>query len=158
ATKVRVASSPCWVLYSARMGTKAWEKAPSAKMRRSRLGSLKATKKASEATPAPKMRAMMVSRTKPSTRESMVMELTAARDLSRFMSDGCAGAGGECSGKPRRIVSRRSGGHASRRVARALDKASGHRHHSRPYLPASPVFEEFDGGQQPFRQETRPPG
>ncbi|MNP25916.1 hypothetical protein D3C76_1187430 [compost metagenome] len=83
--KVRVASSPCWVLYSARIGTNAWEKAPSAKMRRSRLGSLKATKKASVAMPAPNMRATMVSRTKPSTREIMVMELTAASDLSRFI-------------------------------------------------------------------------
>lgn len=88
--KVRVASSPCWLLYSARIGTNAWENAPSAKMRRSRLGSLKAMKKASVAIPAPKVRAMMVSRTNPSIRESIVIELTAANDLSRFMKRFCA--------------------------------------------------------------------
>ena len=41
-TNTRVASSPCLLLYSARIGTNACEKAPSAKIRRSRLGSLKA--------------------------------------------------------------------------------------------------------------------
>ncbi|MNP24091.1 hypothetical protein D3C76_1168340 [compost metagenome] len=90
--KTRVASSPCLVLYSARIGTKAWENAPSAKIRRSRLGSLKATKKASVAMPAPNMRATMVSRTKPSTRDTMVMELTAASDLSRFMKSANPGS------------------------------------------------------------------
>ncbi|MNR53140.1 hypothetical protein D3C85_1730990 [compost metagenome] len=49
------------------------------------MGSLKATTQASEATPAPKMRAIKVSRTKPNMRDSMVRELTAASDLSRFM-------------------------------------------------------------------------
>ncbi|MNO98646.1 hypothetical protein D3C76_903940 [compost metagenome] len=93
---MRVASSPCWVLYSARIGTKAWENAPSAKMRRSRLGSLKAMKKASVAMPAPKTRARMVSRTKPSTREIMVIELTAARDLSRFIEKIHAKGRGRC--------------------------------------------------------------
>src|SRR5690606_38587706 len=113
-------------------------------MRRSRLGSLKATKKASEATPAPNTRAMMVSRTKPSTRESRVMELTAARDLSRFMDNRCAyghsgpETAGECSDKPGRIVSERG----LALVVRALDKRKTRRHHSRPYLPASPVFED----------------
>ncbi|RMO12558.1 hypothetical protein ALQ46_102331 [Pseudomonas savastanoi pv. phaseolicola] len=37
------------------------------------------------AIPAPKVRAMMVSRAKPRTRETMVIELTAASDLSRFI-------------------------------------------------------------------------
>ncbi|MFC6572744.1 hypothetical protein ACFQDJ_15990 [Pseudomonas brassicacearum] len=82
---VRVASSPFWLLYSARIGTKAWENAPSAKIRRSRLGNLKAMKKASVAIPAPNIRAINVSRTNPRTRESIVIELTAANDLSRFM-------------------------------------------------------------------------
>ncbi|MCY1445546.1 hypothetical protein D9M71_620630 [compost metagenome] len=49
------------------------------------MGSLKAIKKASVAMPAPNTRAMMVSRTKPRTREIMVMELTAASDLRRFI-------------------------------------------------------------------------
>jgi hypothetical protein len=86
-----VSASPRWLRYSARMGTKAWEKAPSANRRRSRLGSLKATTKASVATPAPNTRAMMASRAKPRMRDSKVMELTAARARRRFMgSDGGA--------------------------------------------------------------------
>ena len=87
---VRVASSPCWVLYSARIGTNAWENAPSAKIRRNRLGSLKAIKNASVAMLAPKMRASRVSRTNPNTREIIVIELTAANDLSRFIERVCA--------------------------------------------------------------------
>src|SRR3569832_2414719 len=67
------------------MGTKACENEPSANSRRSRMGILKATKKASVSMPAPKTRAMMVSRTNPRMRESRVMLLTAARALSRFM-------------------------------------------------------------------------
>src|SRR3546814_3429163 len=63
----------------------AWENAPSAKIRRNRLGNLKAMKKASVAIPAPNIRAISVSRTNPRTRESIVIELTAANDLSRFM-------------------------------------------------------------------------
>ena len=35
--------------------------------------------------PAPKARATMVSRTKPSTRDKRVIELTAASDFSRFI-------------------------------------------------------------------------
>ncbi len=47
----------------ARTGTNAWESAPSANSRRSRLGMRKATKKASVAGPAPKARAITKSRT-----------------------------------------------------------------------------------------------
>ncbi|CAK8741193.1 hypothetical protein SODG_004604 [Sodalis praecaptivus] len=67
------------------MGTNAWEKAPSAKIRRSRLGILKATKKASLAIPAPNTRATIASRINPNTREKSVMELTAASDFNKFM-------------------------------------------------------------------------
>jgi len=67
------------------MGTKAWEKAPSAKSRRNRLGSLKATKKASVMRPAPKARAIRRSRMKPVMRESRVKLLMVASALSRFM-------------------------------------------------------------------------
>jgi len=74
------------LLYSARIGTKACENAPSAKIRRKRFGSLKATKKASVAIPAPKIRATIASRAKPSTRENMVIELTAASDFKRFIN------------------------------------------------------------------------
>ena len=45
-----------------------------------------ATKKASVAKPAPKVRAMTKSRTKPRMRESSVMPLTVARARRRFMS------------------------------------------------------------------------
>src|SRR5688572_8576658 len=78
-------SSGARFLCSARIGTKACEKAPSPNMRRSRLGILKATKKASVTRLAPKMRAMKKSRTKPSTRLTMVKLLTVARALRRFM-------------------------------------------------------------------------
>ena len=85
---VRVSSSPRLFLYSPRIGTKAWEKAPSANIRRSRLGSLKATKKASVANPAPKARAITKSRTKPRIREMRVIPLTVASARSRFMGRG----------------------------------------------------------------------
>ncbi|MPQ71340.1 hypothetical protein GC387_32600 [Pseudomonas sp. MWU12-2323] len=42
------------------------------------------------AIPAPKIRAIIVSRTKPRTREIIVIELTAANDLSRFIKRVCA--------------------------------------------------------------------
>jgi len=58
-----VSSAPVRFLYSARIGTNACENAPSAKRRRRRFGILNATKKASVARPAPKMRAMKKSRT-----------------------------------------------------------------------------------------------
>ena len=44
--KSTVSSCPCVFLYSAKIGTNACENAPSAKIRRSKLGSLNATKKA----------------------------------------------------------------------------------------------------------------
>ena len=46
-TRVLVACSPCWVLYSDRIGTKACENAPSANRRRSRFGRRNAIMKAS---------------------------------------------------------------------------------------------------------------
>ena len=71
---------------SPKIGTKAWEKAPSANNRRSKLGSLKATLKASVHSEAPKLRAIRVSRSRPVIRDSMVRELTLAAAESRFMS------------------------------------------------------------------------
>ena len=67
------------------MGTKACENAPSANIRRNKLGKRNATKKASVAIPAPKPWAMTKSRTKPSTRDNKVMPLTVARARRRFM-------------------------------------------------------------------------
>ncbi|MNH14840.1 hypothetical protein D3C79_744400 [compost metagenome] len=176
--KVRVASSPCWVLYSARIGTNAWENAPSAKMRRSRLGSLKAMKKASVATPAPNTRARMVSRTKPSTREIMVMELTAARDLRRFIESfsrlrikGCAATRPVVRySAPQRKQSKSS------RVYRSYRRRESLPCKEQPLSGSMQVplttdqligmirglfcllftksFEELDGGQLTFRQKT----
>ena len=83
--QLRLLSSPRRFLYSARIGTKACENAPSANRRRSRLGILNATKNASVAMPAPNTRAITASRTKPRMRETSVMLLTVASALSRFM-------------------------------------------------------------------------
>src|SRR5690606_17465759 len=71
-----------------RIGTKAWEKAPSANSRRSRLGIRKATQKASVNGPAPKARAIRMSRARPVMRESRVKLLTVAADLSRLILSG----------------------------------------------------------------------
>src|SRR5690606_15495077 len=70
------------------MGTNACENAPSANMRRSRLGRRNATKKASVIIPAPKARAMTKSRTKPRMRDRSVMPLTVASARSRFIVRG----------------------------------------------------------------------
>ncbi len=88
----RVSSVPRCLRYSPSSGTKACEKAPSANIRRKRLGSLNATKKASVAASAPKLRAITKSRTKPRTRERKVKPLTVATERSRLMPelyDGC---------------------------------------------------------------------
>ena len=77
-------SSWLWVVrVSVNTGTKAWLNAPSAKIRRPRLGSIKAMKKASSSGPAPKARARVISRTRPSTRDESVRALTTLVDLSR---------------------------------------------------------------------------
>ena len=80
-----VSSKLRWLLYSARIGTKAWLKAPSAETRRKRLGILKATIKASLTIPAPNTRAISVSRTNPSMRDINVILPTLASALSKFM-------------------------------------------------------------------------
>src|ERR1039458_504289 len=84
-TSSLASTSPFLVLYSARMGTKAWEKAPSANRRRSRLGMRKATKNASVARPAPNRRAITASRTKPRMRDTRVMPPTVASARRRFI-------------------------------------------------------------------------
>ena len=70
---------------SPKIGTNAWENAPSANSLRSKLGSRKATLKASVHSEAPKLRAIRVSRNSPVMRDSMVKELTLAAAESRFM-------------------------------------------------------------------------
>ena len=86
--KALVASGVRCLRYSERIGTNAWLNAPSPEIRRSRLGILNATKNASVAMPAPKIRAISVSRTKPSRREINVMPPTVASALSKFINDG----------------------------------------------------------------------
>ena len=77
------------------IGTKAVVKAPSPKRLRKKLGSLKATKKASETAPAPRMLAKTISLTKPVTRLMSVKPPNAAIDLKsdmffrRFFSKNC---------------------------------------------------------------------
>ena len=50
-----------------------------------KLGILKATEKASNEAPAPKMAAVTISRMKPKTREIMVMPMTTVVDLTRLL-------------------------------------------------------------------------
>jgi hypothetical protein len=58
------------------MGTKAWEKAPSANIRRPRFGIIWATMKTSMPDPAPNARANIMSRIRASTRDTSVMAPT----------------------------------------------------------------------------------
>src|SRR5438876_12433303 len=81
----RVASSPRCRWYSARMGTKACEKAPSANRRRRMFGSRNAASKASICSPAPNATALMLSRARPVIRDSSVIALTVDNAVSRFI-------------------------------------------------------------------------
>ena len=92
-----VASSPSRVRVVARSGTKAWEKAPSAKSLRSRFGMRKATLKASVSALAPKLAAISCSRTSPVMRDSSVKTETVEAALSRFIG---AAPGGGIIGSP----------------------------------------------------------
>ena len=94
-TRSRVASSPRCRWYSARIGTKACENAPSANIRRRMLGRRNAAWNASICRPAPNSVACRLSRTRPVMRDSSVMPLTVDKALSRFTEDGgLEGAGG----------------------------------------------------------------
>ena len=72
----KAADSPSLVRYSVNIGTNAMVRDPSAKSLLSKFGILKATKKASEAIPAPKNPAMTTSLTKPKIRLNRVAPLT----------------------------------------------------------------------------------
>ena len=67
------------------MGTKAVVKAPSAKRERNKLGSLNATKKASDTRPAPKKLAKIISRKNPVMRDKRVKPPKVAIDLNKFI-------------------------------------------------------------------------
>ena len=84
-TSCRVASSPSAARARARVGTNAWEKAPSPNRRRSRLGMRKATLNASNEAPAPNTDEMTMSRTRPVTRDASVKSEIVDAARSRFM-------------------------------------------------------------------------
>jgi hypothetical protein len=75
--------SPC--SSRANSGTKAAEKAPSAKRRRNRLGSLKATMKASATGPDPSTADRTISRPKPTMRDSKVKKPTVAMERPKLI-------------------------------------------------------------------------
>ena len=72
-------------LYSAKIGTKACVNAPSAEILLSKLGILNATKNASVTIPAPKIRAIMLSRKNPNILETVVIPPTPANAFERFI-------------------------------------------------------------------------
>ena len=92
------ASRPSFSSRSAKVGTKAAVKAPSAKKRRSMLGIMKAAKKASVAKPAPKRRETTMSRTIPRMRERVVAKprMPAARAICLFSDMGNPKGGKGC--------------------------------------------------------------
>ena len=75
---IRICTSACnfVVLYSVRTGIKACENAPSANSRLKKFGIRKATTKVSKSLPAPKTLSRTMSRTKPKTRDNIVIALT----------------------------------------------------------------------------------
>ena len=79
--KMAVANTPL-CLEAMKEGINAWVKAPSAKIRLKRLGSLKATKNMSDQMEAPKEEAIRTSRPKPVKRESKIPKLLVKMDLS----------------------------------------------------------------------------
>ena len=70
------ADYPSFAKYSVKIGTNAMVNDPSAKSLRSKFGILKATKKASDAIPAPKYPAMTISINSPKIRLNRVAQLT----------------------------------------------------------------------------------
>jgi hypothetical protein len=74
-------------LYSARIGIKAWVNAPSAEILLNKFGILNATKKASVATPTPKVAAIILSLKKPRILDKVVIPLTLASVLDIFIKD-----------------------------------------------------------------------
>src|SRR5699024_9469687 len=80
-------ASADWVFFtSPKIGTKAWANAPSANNLRSRLGIRKATQNASVNPPAPKLRAIKISRNSPVMRDKKVKPLMTAADRNRLMA------------------------------------------------------------------------
>jgi hypothetical protein len=88
--KVRVASSPFWLLYSARIGTNAWEKCSLGEDPSQQIGQFEGNKEGVGRHPGAECTGNERVTNKPRTRESIVIELTAANDLSRFIEGICA--------------------------------------------------------------------
>ena len=83
----KASSFPRFVRYSVKTGINATLKEPSAKSLLKRLGILKATKKASEASPAPKNQAITTSLMKPKMRLNKVADpTTPAAFVTRWFS------------------------------------------------------------------------
>jgi len=82
--KIAVAKTPL-CRDATKEGIKACVNAPSAKIRRKRLGSLKATKNISLQMEAPRAEAISTSRPRPVTRENNIPKLLVKIDLSRIM-------------------------------------------------------------------------
>src|SRR5258708_4886725 len=85
-TRERVSSAVRALRYSPSIGTNACANAPSAKSRRSRLGTLNATKNPSVYSPAPKARAITASRTNPRIRDTKVRLLMVPKALRTISS------------------------------------------------------------------------
>ena len=70
--------------YSDNTGTNAWEKPPSAKIRRKKFGMRNATINASTPAPGPNMAPIRTSRANPRIRDNVVIRPTTRVDLSSF--------------------------------------------------------------------------
>ena len=79
-------------MYSAKTGTNAWLKAPSANKRLKTLGIFMITTKVSRATPAPNNAVITMSRTKPRTLEIKVQKETNPLLSNSFKDFFCKGA------------------------------------------------------------------
>jgi hypothetical protein len=82
--KIAVAKTPLCLL-ATKEGIKACVNAPSAKIRRKRLGSLNATKNISLHMDAPSAEAIRTSRPRPVTRENKIPKLLVKMDFNRII-------------------------------------------------------------------------
>src|ERR1700682_288990 len=143
-TRSRVASSPRARLYSASIGTKACEKAPSANSRRRILGRRNAASKASICKPAPKPTAFRLSRMSPVIRDSSVNALTVDSALSRFIAKrACASPKRACAfhgpcGSGLEWVARRRSNEESNRQRFRLAPNPESRYYARSFSGAPP--------------------
>ena len=83
-TKAMASALPRFSMCSVKMGMKAALRAPSPKRRRKRFGILKATAKASQTMPVPKILAHIISRTRPSIRLKKVQALIILTEWNSF--------------------------------------------------------------------------